>query len=89
MRPYGEQNLVRIADSPDEFIEAAEYYMTKGDDNGEWLGRVDAFLEGMSWDKTWAQMSELIDHTVDTKQRVSAHSTSGAEERAKSATGVA
>lgn len=89
VRPYGDQNLVRIADSPEEFIEAAEYYMTRGDDNGEWLGRVDAFLEGMSWDKTWAQMSELIDHAVNNNLRVSAHSTSGAEVRAKSATVVA
>ena len=68
IRPYGELNLVRIADSPTEFICAAEDFMTKGRNNSEWLNRVDDFLADISWDKTWAQMSDLINQTIDTKQ---------------------
>src|SRR6185503_16295895 len=41
IRPYGDLNLVRIADSPTEFIRAAEDLMTKGQNNGEWLKKVD------------------------------------------------
>jgi UDP-galactopyranose mutase len=69
IRPYGELKLVRIADSPTEFIRAAEDFMTKGRNNSGWLNRVDDFLADMSWDKTWAQMSDLINQTIDTKQR--------------------
>src|SRR6185503_447472 len=66
VRPYGELNLVRIADSPTDFIRAAEDFMTM-ENNGEWLSRVDEFLADISWDKTWAQMSDLINQTIETK----------------------
>jgi UDP-galactopyranose mutase len=69
IRPYGELNLVKIADSPTEFIRAAEDFMSKGGANAEWLNRVDEFLADISWDKTWAQMSDLINQTIGTKQR--------------------
>jgi UDP-galactopyranose mutase len=68
IRPYGELELVRIADSPAEFIQAAEDLLTN-ESNSEWLKRVDGFLADISWDKTWAQMSDLITQTVETKQR--------------------
>ena len=68
IRPYGELNLVKIADRPIEFIRAAEDFMSRGE-NADWLHRVDEFLADMSWDKTWAQMSDLIDQTIGTKQR--------------------
>jgi UDP-galactopyranose mutase len=72
IRPYGELNLVRIADSPTEFIRAAQDFMTKGQKDGEWLKRVDNFLADISWDKTWAQMSDLINQAIDTKQKENA-----------------
>jgi UDP-galactopyranose mutase len=83
VRPYGELNLVRIADTPDEFINAAEELL--GYTNSEpgavpigsqtatdkaWLEKVDAFLADMSWDKTWEQMSNLIAQTVDEKREL-------------------
>jgi UDP-galactopyranose mutase len=68
IRPYGELDLVQIADSPAEFILAAENYMTNAN-NDEWLMRVDEFLADISWDKTWAQMSDLINQTVETKRK--------------------
>jgi UDP-galactopyranose mutase len=69
IRPYGELGLVRIADSPTEFIRAAEDFMTEGEKNSEWLKRVDDFLADISWDKTWAQMSDLINQTIEARQR--------------------
>lgn len=69
VRPYGELNLVRIADSSTEFIQAAEDLMAASENNSAWLKQVDEFLADISWDKTWAQMSHLIKHTIETKQR--------------------
>jgi UDP-galactopyranose mutase len=64
VRPYGELGLVQIADSPDDFIPAAERALAQSGDAGEWLGRVDDFLADISWDKTWQQMSDLIDQAI-------------------------
>ena len=64
VRPYGELKLVEITDEPDEFIQAAERLMSRSS-NSEWLAKVDAFLEDISWDKTWAQMSELINEVIE------------------------
>jgi UDP-galactopyranose mutase len=71
VRPYGELNLVSIADDPDDFIEAAEEFLTKSHEQTDWLNRVDQFLANISWDKTWNQMSELINSVVEMKQRSS------------------
>jgi UDP-galactopyranose mutase len=57
--------LVRIADEPEDFIAAVEAILAEDDkQRSSWLKRVDAFLSGMSWDETWARMSELIDNAV-------------------------
>lgn len=69
VRPYGEMNLVRIADNPTEFIQAAEDLMSESENNSVWLKQVDDFLSGISWDKTWAEMSQLINKTIETRQR--------------------
>jgi UDP-galactopyranose mutase len=67
VRPYGEMKLVEIADTADEFIYAAEKILSRTDET-EWLARVDAFLANVSWDKTWKQMSDLIDAVVERKK---------------------
>jgi UDP-galactopyranose mutase len=67
VRPYGELKLVEITDNPDEFIEAAEKILS-GSASSDWLTRVDAFLENISWDKTWAQMSDLIDEVIERRR---------------------
>jgi len=69
VRPYGDMQLVNIADKPDDFIRAAEKILTKSTDESEWLARVDSFLADISWDKTWQQMSELIDEAVEVRRR--------------------
>lgn len=69
VRPYGEMNLVRIADTTAEFVRAAaELGMDEPVDRSAWLARVDAFLARNSWDKTWGQMAELIGEVVAARQ---------------------
>jgi UDP-galactopyranose mutase len=55
--PYGERALVAIADEPDAFVARVEEMLGTGEaaDPG-WLARVDAFLEGHSWDQTFTAM---------------------------------
>ncbi len=61
--PYGHLGLVTIADDPRSFVAALEYAMEQGKDP-VWRGKVDAFLAGNSWDRTWSRMRELIDAAV-------------------------
>jgi UDP-galactopyranose mutase len=59
VRPYGEMRLVHIADSVDGFVAAAEQAMRT--DRTALQARIDLFLEGNSWDSTWAQMRAVIE----------------------------
>ena len=67
VRPYGELKLVEIADTADDLIHAAEKILSR-ENRSEWLKKVDAFLENISWDKTWSQMSDLIDEVIDRRR---------------------
>ncbi|MEP6927008.1 MAG: glycosyltransferase [Ginsengibacter sp.] len=64
--PYGQKGLVHIADTCEEFINAAEIIF-KGNDKDKWLHKVDEFLENISWNLTWHQMSALIDEALQSK----------------------
>lgn len=70
--PYADLQLVKIADTPEDFIQAAEDIFAKADDNSEWIARVDDFLKDISWDKTWEQMSRLIDRAVAKRRNANA-----------------
>ena len=67
MRPYGDLGLVRIADAPVEFIQAAGELLAKTD-NGAWLRQVDHFLADMSWDQTWSQMWNMVEQVMEAKR---------------------
>jgi UDP-galactopyranose mutase len=67
VRPYGEQGFVEIADTPEEFIAAVDRVLA-GQPSG-WRERVDRFLGAMSWDRTWSEMSALIDEVVPRRER--------------------
>jgi len=54
VRPYGELGLVEIVRTPAELVARAEAVMRRP--RGPWLTKVDAYLAGISWDKTWAAM---------------------------------
>ncbi len=61
--PYGNQGLVHIADNAAQFIiEAEKIFNNKN--KQEWLQKVDTFLSTISWNKTWRQMSNLIDEAL-------------------------
>ncbi len=66
VRPYGEQGFVRIADTPEEFVGACEAAM--GEDAAARVERVDAFLAETSWDRTWRQMSDLIEGVASARR---------------------
>jgi glycosyltransferase involved in cell wall biosynthesis len=65
VRPYGELGLVEIAEDPESFVAAAERAMARcgegAPEREEWLRRVDEFLAGGSWSRTFRNMSDLID----------------------------
>jgi UDP-galactopyranose mutase len=74
VRPYGEKNLVHIAETAEEFVAAAERAMA--DENRvEWLRGVDEFLASDSWDNTWERMNRLIKFAVKTNRASAAAST--------------
>jgi UDP-galactopyranose mutase len=62
VRPYGQLNLVRIADTVEEFVRACEEAMAE--DAEKRMREVDAFLAETSWDRTWGRMSELIEDAI-------------------------
>jgi glycosyltransferase involved in cell wall biosynthesis len=70
VRPYGQQGLARIADTPSDFIAAVEDAL--GEDAAERTRAADAFLSHMSWDGTWTRMRQLIQHTLDNRDTASA-----------------
>ncbi len=59
VRPYGQQGLVRIADTPDAFVAACEEAMRE--DAVTRQRDADAFLRQTSWDGTWARMRHHVD----------------------------
>jgi UDP-galactopyranose mutase len=73
VRPYGDLGLVRIADTPEEFVRAAEEQGIGGREvDPKWLARVDEFLARQSWDKTWAEMASLIGEAVSARKGTAA-----------------
>ncbi|HEY0429521.1 MAG TPA: glycosyltransferase family 1 protein [Pyrinomonadaceae bacterium] len=67
VRPYGELNLVEIASTAEEFVAAGEKLLAN--EKGEWLERVDEFLAHISWDKTFGEMTRLIDEEIAGKPK--------------------
>lgn len=56
--PYGDAGLVEIAAGVDEWVAKAAALIERRP--APWLSAVDAFLAGMSWDRTWSAMHALI-----------------------------
>jgi len=90
VRPYGQQQMVHIADTVADFVAAIEAALCE--DVAERLARVDAFLAHNSWNKTWARMSSLIEEVAAARradlQNISAN-TMPLRARAASATASA
>lgn len=62
VKPYGELGLVHIADTPEEFAAAAEKALAE--DLYDRLQKADRFLAHNSWDKTWSEMTRLIQEAI-------------------------
>ncbi len=63
VKPYGEQQLVHIADTTEQFIAAVEKELSTSD-KSEWNKKVDQYLSQISWDKTWNRMMKLVDEII-------------------------
>ena len=62
VHPYGDERLVRIARSADEFVDAVEDSLRE--DDSERRRRADRFLLHTSWERTFERMREVVDTTV-------------------------
>ncbi len=63
VQPYGELNLVEIAETAQEFAAACEKLLS--DENADKREKkADGFLSQMSWDKTFAEMNDLIKQAI-------------------------
>jgi glycosyltransferase involved in cell wall biosynthesis len=71
VRPYGELGLVRIADTPEDFVEAIEASLSEAADaRAERTARIDELLAKMSWDNTYARVEELLSACIAAPRRV-------------------
>ena len=75
VRPYGDKGLVKIADTPEAFVQAVEESLAL--DRAAWLPRVDAHLATGSWDETWSRMEGLIDVALTRAQGTASRATAG------------
>lgn len=62
VRPYGEEGLAHIADTPGEFVAAIDAALAEDPIDRD--NKALAALARMSWDETWSRMSQLIDAAV-------------------------
>ena len=66
VRPYGDLNLVQIADDPQTFGQAITRALKQGQD-ADWRTRTDSYLATISWDLTWQNMVNLMQDRLDAK----------------------
>ena len=68
VRPYGERGLVHIASTAEEFVAACEKCLAD-DATSARLQTADEFLSHNSWDKTFGEMTRLIDEAIENKPK--------------------
>ncbi len=66
VRPYGDLNLVQIADDPKDFGQAIATALEQGKD-ADWRTRTDDYLATISWDLTWQNMVNLMQERLAAK----------------------
>jgi glycosyltransferase involved in cell wall biosynthesis len=68
IRHYGQLKGVKIASTPEEFVEACEEALELSRDReGGWLAEADLMLSATSWDTTQARMSGLVAELLGTR----------------------
>ena len=66
VRPYGDLQLVHIADNAADFGAAIAKALTQHHDT-DWRQRTDEYLATISWDQTWQQMVTLMQQRLAAK----------------------
>ncbi len=82
VHPYGDAGLVRIADGAAEWVEAVEAALAREPADAGRLERVDRFLAGISWDRTWGEMDGLLASAVAASTAQAGHDEGAAPRRA-------
>ena len=80
VRPYGDLNLVQIADNAADFGKAIEKALTQRED-ADWRKRTDDYLATISWDQTWQQMVDLMQTRLHAKKEDAATTTQDSQPR--------
>lgn len=70
VRHYGSMEAVRIAGTPEEFIDGCKVALALSRTPGSWLAEVDRTLADLSWDRTYGQMRSLIASAIADAQHV-------------------
>lgn len=70
VRPYGNEGLVEIAATADEFVNCIESAMNGDGEAG--AAKAKDFLSGMSWDSTFSEMLRLIKAIVSVRANTAA-----------------
>lgn len=69
VRPYGDLDLVSVADSAEGFVAAIDRFLSSSRAGyASWLQRVDTFLATMSWDNTFQDMWSLVEDAVTSRE---------------------
>jgi UDP-galactopyranose mutase len=68
VRPYGEKDLVVIAETSDEFITGLEHLINE--DQTQRLSRATAYVNRLSWDQTWQSMERCMTKALNAKHAV-------------------
>ena len=84
VRPYGQQDLINIASTAEEFVTAIRSEVARCQTDGVWRARVDGFLAQNSWDQTWKKMYSAIESCVQSTER--RQKTSGIDRRLRFST---
>ncbi len=67
--PYADNKLVYIAKDGKTFVKHGDLIL-KRKPSKSWLTKVDAFLAGNSWDRTWSGMVKHIENRIDSKIKI-------------------
>jgi len=69
VHPYADAKLVYIANEAKAFVDCIEKAMNERAYDPEWMERVDAFLDGNSWDSTFYKMALHESAVLSSKQK--------------------
>ncbi|MBW4641032.1 MAG: glycosyltransferase family 1 protein [Gloeocapsa sp. UFS-A4-WI-NPMV-4B04] len=67
VNPYGQMDMVYIADTVAQFITAIEAALHQNSDPS-WRTKVDTFLAQTSWDSTWGGMIQLVESVINPRK---------------------